>query len=97
MTPEEKSLVYDAAAGIALLYMGPITLPDEYTDRLRLAMEQEDLDEIEHVTALMVGLIRVRDKDDAYRIVSAAWKKIWEVSDRIYKELYKDSFLGEGI
>jgi hypothetical protein len=68
----------DACDGIALLYMGSDRVPDEYTQRLRAAMEDFDVDEMEHVAALMVTLLYGRDDPQA-RLAAEKWNKAFLV------------------
>lgn len=63
----------DLASGIALLYMGPGGQADEFTERLIAAMESKNLDEIVHLTALM--LLRVKNAEVHHR---------WHELDHVY-------------
>jgi hypothetical protein len=66
----------DACAAIALLYTGPD--PDRYTHRLLVAMENSDIDEMEHVAALMVTLLYGRNDPQA-RLAAEKWNKAFLV------------------
>ena len=53
----------DLCAGIALLYMGPTGTADEYIHRIRDAMESENLDSMNHVSALLLSMMRGRGEN----------------------------------
>ena len=73
----------DLACGIALLYMGKDENGDEYTTRLKRALEEDDFEEIEHVTALMLTLPYGESKSVPKWVV-VAWGKL----SRIYHNEY---------
>ena len=64
----------DACSGTALLYMGPDGADDEWTRRLVLAMEADDVHEAEYVTAVMLGVLFGRSCSQA-PFASGEWRK----------------------
>ena len=67
--------VANFASGIALLYMGPNNGGDEYTDRLLVAMETGDLDEVEHITSLLMLRLMVAGTYPAF--ASGEWYRLF--------------------
>jgi len=71
--------VADAACGIALCYSGQSD--DEYSTRLVAAMESSDMNEIEHVTALMICLMYGREElPEVLKQCNQAWRIILEAN-----------------
>jgi len=68
-------------SGLALLYLGPSGTGDEYTYRVIVAHQTRDLDEMEHVSALL--LVRLLGRGwshapDAWLAVVQEWKRLSE-------------------
>ncbi len=70
----------DACSGIALLYMGSDE-PDEYVERLHAAMEAEDVDEAEHVSAVMVAMLVTRVSDKSARFAAERWREAFKTGN----------------
>ena len=64
----------DLCSGLALLYLGPDGAPDEYTDRLMLAMEVQNVEEMEHVSALLIVKLNVRGELE--RWMAEEWERL---------------------
>lgn len=64
----------DACSGIAILYMGrePREV-DEYVARLHIAMESGNVEEAEHVSAVMVGVLARTLSDESLTFVTSRW------------------------
>ena len=64
----------DFCAGLSLLYMASEGLADDYIQRMQLAMVSGDDFEAEHVAALMLGFLHVRE-DPNYRKLANRWNQ----------------------
>ena len=79
----------DFSSGLALLYMGPGGQPDQYTTRIMAAHVAHDLEEFDHVTAVMLALMRYRGQD--VQELSAEWGRL----DREYHATHCGCRMGE--
>jgi len=78
--------IADDASGIALIYLGPYNSGDEYSRRLIRAIRAGDLDEIEHVAALMICMLYARQPalpPQTMALCNEAWRRIWEARERM--------------
>lgn len=73
MTNSQK----DFCSGVGLLYLGPLGVPDQYVHRLCDALWADDVDEAEHVAALMLVILYRRGTN------------ICELSERFLTEFKK--------
>ena len=70
LTAEQK----DVCSGIALLYLKSMAGPDEFTERLVRAIKEDEADEAEHISAVMVTLMYGAEDDQA-KFASKRWNE----------------------
>lgn len=63
----------DFCSGLSLLYWGPKGAADQYVDRMHSALLTGDVEEAEHVSALMLCMLNARGTD--IRELSNRWMK----------------------
>ena len=74
------------SSGVSLLYLSTEGPRDEYIDRLRAAQRHGNLDELNHVTALM--LVKT--------LVPMGVRKRWSALDRLYHARFCECVVREG-
>ena len=72
---------HDLCAGLALLYLGPTSESDELIACVKRAMVAEDVNEMDHLSAVLLGILKGRGKDISFS--SNRWR---ELDDQFHRQ-----------
>lgn len=71
-----QETIRDLCCGLALIYLGPDGESDPYTDRLFIALKENNAEEMEHITALLISMLYGRGQSPP-QFALDTWAQLW--------------------